>query len=664
MWVVGVYPQLTYNGNLKRRHSRPESRNRTFRFHRYFGIIFNMDPNLLAKIAVLQNMQNRQINEENAAEIRRLQELVNREANKPKCPHCGGGTEQGYDLCKNCGREVCWVGQIVCKPEDESQIRKEQEQQQERQRERQRQANKIARENEKQRLHALTVEEWQSYYKRPWNDIGRLRLLYWLLGAMICYQFMFYPNMPHDNSFQRQIESYLNHRSTFFNIGIVLYAVFVVVAFMMCYKTIPSSKCPEEIQPDRVNKKPQLIGFLLNVSIFIGLIVFNFLLFHSPIENILASKRIDLSEMQNDLRSSSDYFDQMDLPDDPFGPSDDPSNAEITPTSESVSFRTIDDLMSAFIEAPSHERRIQMFADTHDTEFLADLLPNGQAQSRVLDHFILRNKQVINVWVLIHSGRFLDLQIRQINRSKYLLETAEELTLSQQQVLANRFRTSTRTDFLELLEHPKNFAGEVVVVDEVTMGRLSHLVGGYVNIEMSDASKSTDLVVQSEWQDFFRPGDVGEWVIGVDITGSKLFGLGLLVNHTLLKLNIAKRAKQTAINEIQEDINAILPRLDSFAKSIKKLLRDSNDEVMGQYFIIAARADAIDVLSATSFQQSTLTGEDISNADTRWVVANYEDINIYGRQIGPQFAKIRGLIKLQNETRAELAAIEQRITSR
>ena len=626
--------------------------------------IFNMDPNLLAKMAVLQNMQNRQINEENNAEIRRLQELVNREANKPKCPHCGGGTEKGYDLCKNCGREVCWVGQIVCKPEDEAQIRKEQEQQRQRQRERQRQADKIARENEKQRLHAITVEEWRSYYKRPWNDSGPLRILYWLLGVMICYQFMFFPNMPHDNSFQRQIESYLNHRTTFFNIGIVLYVGFVVVAFMMCFKTIPSSKCPEEIRPYRVNKTTQLTGFILNVSVFIGLIVFNFILFNSPIENILASKRIDLGEMQNELRSSSEYLDQMELSDDPFGPSDDPSNAEITPNSESVSFRTIDELVATFIEAPNHERRIQMLAGTRDTGFLADLLPNGDAQFRVLDHFILRNKQVINVWVLIHAGRFLDLQIRQTSSSKYILETAEEFTLSQLQVLANRFRTSTRIDFQQLLEHPENFAGEVVVVDDVPMGKRSHFVGGYVNIELTDASKSTELVVLAEWLDFFRPGDVGEWVIGVDITGSKFFGLSLLVNRTLFQLNIAKRAKQTAINEMQEDINALLPRLDSFAKSIRKLLRDSNGEVMGQYFIIAARADAIDVLSTTSFQQSTLTGDDISSADTQWIDENKEDINIYGRQIEPQFAKIRRIIKLQNETRAELTAIERQITSR
>ena len=71
----------------------------------------------------LQNLQNNAANtarlqqlHANDAELSRLRQLLDEEAKKPKCPHCGGPCEQGFERCRNCGQEVIWHGRFVGKP--------------------------------------------------------------------------------------------------------------------------------------------------------------------------------------------------------------------------------------------------------------------------------------------------------------------------------------------------------------------------------------------------------------------------------------------------------------------------------------------------------------------------------------------------------------------
>jgi hypothetical protein len=82
---------------------------------------------LYDKINLLQNRQNQLSNEANLeqlkaneAELKKLRLQLKQEAEKkakqPKCPHCGGGCEQGFDRCKNCSQEVIWCGHLVGKP--------------------------------------------------------------------------------------------------------------------------------------------------------------------------------------------------------------------------------------------------------------------------------------------------------------------------------------------------------------------------------------------------------------------------------------------------------------------------------------------------------------------------------------------------------------------
>jgi hypothetical protein len=75
-----------------------------------------MDPQFLQRLNALQNFQNQQTNQATQAELAALREQLAEEANKPKCPHCGGPSEKGFDRCKNCGQEVIWCGHFVGKP--------------------------------------------------------------------------------------------------------------------------------------------------------------------------------------------------------------------------------------------------------------------------------------------------------------------------------------------------------------------------------------------------------------------------------------------------------------------------------------------------------------------------------------------------------------------
>jgi hypothetical protein len=82
---------------------------------------------LYDKINLLQNRQNQLSNEANLeqlqaneAELKKLRQQLTqeaeRQAKKPKCPHCGGRCEQGFKSCKNCGQEVIWCGHFIGKP--------------------------------------------------------------------------------------------------------------------------------------------------------------------------------------------------------------------------------------------------------------------------------------------------------------------------------------------------------------------------------------------------------------------------------------------------------------------------------------------------------------------------------------------------------------------
>ena len=96
-----------------------------------------MDPSIFEKLNALQNMQrqrqaaeqheeqarlNQNLQSELLAIKRQIKRQLEVEENKPKCPHCGGGAEIGYNVCKNCAREVIWVGNLIGLPGQEEQL--------------------------------------------------------------------------------------------------------------------------------------------------------------------------------------------------------------------------------------------------------------------------------------------------------------------------------------------------------------------------------------------------------------------------------------------------------------------------------------------------------------------------------------------------------------
>lgn len=89
-----------------------------------------MAPQRFERFNALQNYQNRKANQANLAqlraneiELRKLRQLLNEEVNKPKCPHCGGGSEPGYDVCRNCALPTIWIGHFAGKPGEEDELR-------------------------------------------------------------------------------------------------------------------------------------------------------------------------------------------------------------------------------------------------------------------------------------------------------------------------------------------------------------------------------------------------------------------------------------------------------------------------------------------------------------------------------------------------------------
>lgn len=74
--------------------------------------------------AAEQHEEQTHLNRKLQSELQAIQQQLNAEASKPKCPHCGGGVEIGYNVCKNCAREVIWVGKFVGLPGQEDQLDK------------------------------------------------------------------------------------------------------------------------------------------------------------------------------------------------------------------------------------------------------------------------------------------------------------------------------------------------------------------------------------------------------------------------------------------------------------------------------------------------------------------------------------------------------------
>lgn len=69
-----------------------------------------------------QNHKITELQSQQLAALQRLQRSIDKEASKPKCPWCGGGLEEGFELCKNCGQPVIWLGSFVGKPGQENEL--------------------------------------------------------------------------------------------------------------------------------------------------------------------------------------------------------------------------------------------------------------------------------------------------------------------------------------------------------------------------------------------------------------------------------------------------------------------------------------------------------------------------------------------------------------
>ncbi|HCA51104.1 MAG TPA: hypothetical protein DEP12_11940, partial [Planctomycetaceae bacterium] len=92
-----------------------------------------MDPSIFEKLNALQNMQRQcqaaeqheeqaRLNRNLQSELLAIKRQLEAEENKPKCPHCGGGANIGYKVCKNCAREVIWVGNFIGLPGQEEKL--------------------------------------------------------------------------------------------------------------------------------------------------------------------------------------------------------------------------------------------------------------------------------------------------------------------------------------------------------------------------------------------------------------------------------------------------------------------------------------------------------------------------------------------------------------
>tara|TARA_Y100001934_G_C12261557_1_gene730271 strand:- start:232 stop:744 length:513 start_codon:yes stop_codon:yes gene_type:complete len=86
-----------------------------------------MDPSLFQKMKFVQTLhgsnQSAKTQNQIASELADIKRLLDEEAKKPKCPHCGSGVNNGYSTCKNCGKDLIWVGEFVGKPGQEAKLR-------------------------------------------------------------------------------------------------------------------------------------------------------------------------------------------------------------------------------------------------------------------------------------------------------------------------------------------------------------------------------------------------------------------------------------------------------------------------------------------------------------------------------------------------------------
>ena len=155
---------------------------------------------LYDKINQLQNRQNQLSNEANLeqlkaneAELKKLRQQLTqesqRQANKKKCPHCGGGTEKGYEVCKNCGRPVVWRGRFIGKPGEEAILQKRDDEWKQKERAKhQRNTEKKQRKREARRLKQIEQDAENAAFSKNCK-IGCGCLLFILLAS---YAIAFY----------------------------------------------------------------------------------------------------------------------------------------------------------------------------------------------------------------------------------------------------------------------------------------------------------------------------------------------------------------------------------------------------------------------------------------------------------------------------------------
>lgn len=86
-----------------------------------------VDPNLVREIlefeaASGERQQQIQLAKDLKSQQAELIRLAEKDANKPKCPHCGGAIDPGYNTCTHCSQAIVWLGNLVGKPGQEKQM--------------------------------------------------------------------------------------------------------------------------------------------------------------------------------------------------------------------------------------------------------------------------------------------------------------------------------------------------------------------------------------------------------------------------------------------------------------------------------------------------------------------------------------------------------------
>jgi hypothetical protein len=82
--------------------------------------------------------------------------------NKPKCPHCGGSIDPGYNTCTHCSQAIVWLGNLVGKPGQEKQMEAYRDQLQ--------QKKKIERQKREEARPQEALEDAEWHVKRTQNE--------------------------------------------------------------------------------------------------------------------------------------------------------------------------------------------------------------------------------------------------------------------------------------------------------------------------------------------------------------------------------------------------------------------------------------------------------------------------------------------------------------